>query len=167
MILNVELLISLALLDYFCLGEPLSSFFLSPLHLLTQAFYRQLPRLTHSLGTIHNISFFSNTNLFPSVQMMSTWSFLSFQYNGQNVLLFFPTIHLLQWLFMTDPELKKIRCNPHKLPDLLCRPRHHEVRSGCVCEATEPNLGNFSMPNFDDMLERWTHIPIPSLALSL
>jgi len=47
MILTPELLITMALLDYFCLGGLVSSFFLSPLHLLTRLFIVNTQTHTH------------------------------------------------------------------------------------------------------------------------
>lgn len=131
MILTLELLISLALLDYFCLSGPLSSSFC--LHFIfNTAFYRHLPRVSHA--TL-NISSFFHTSFFPPLSGGCSHSFPFPATQWTKSLCFLP--HVLQWLFMTNPELKKIRCNPYKLADLLSvvlgTPR------GIVCEPVQPN----------------------------
>lgn len=134
MILHLELLISLLSWTIFIWA----GFFILPVSSLslTLSFTVNSPDSRIVSHTIYNFSFF-NTNLFPSVQKMSTFVFLWNMQARMYLLVFLSTTYhipyLPQWLFMTALELEKICCNPHKLPDLI---------SHALCHTMSKSLGS-------------------------
>lgn len=122
MILSLELLISLTLLDYFCLSRSL---FLP----WTQPPSINSPDSHTGSQRIHSFSFFFNTTLFTAIQRMFTWRFIFSAAQWPNALNI--SAHLLSAAvtFHAWSQFKKIHCNPQRLVDISCRTLHTMKKS--------------------------------------